>query len=521
MNFKEDYPSLMKYWDYEKNLINPEEVHSGSRVQLVHLKCDKGHSFTKKPNDYNRQKSLSLNCPHCKGKTKTFIELAPYMMKYWDREKNSSNGIFPDKITSGSKQYIYFKCDKGHVTKRQPKSFLNKKSEVFFCPVCTGQEVTEETRLDLKYPEIAKEWHPTKNKVSPSEVSYLSNKKYWWKCEHNHEWEDGISDRTGHRYKNKIEKPCPYCFKNNVSTNETIIYTELHQFFNNVEAGYKIHGKDLDIFIEDLNLCVEYDGHKWHKEKVVKDKERNELLKSNGITTIRVRENTLPKIEDNDIEYDYVNEDIFYAIKGVVSFILENYKLEKELFELLNKYIEKEEVNNIEFYRQVRDTQRIKRIENEILFKDYDEAKNPTPLHYYGQGSDYIAHWKCHKCGHQYKKSIGGKNDYPNCPSCSRKSKIGIKGYKQDPKISKNPFRFKYPEVYNMWSDKNEDNPDFYAPSYTGKKSIWKCQQCNKEFKKEIRQMVLTYGSCTKCKRYNIGDNKGDHISKHRGHNKN
>ena len=41
------------------------------------------------------------------------------------------------------------------------------------------------------HPELATEWHPTKNSLLPWQVSAGSNKKVWWKCEKgpDHEWE--------------------------------------------------------------------------------------------------------------------------------------------------------------------------------------------------------------------------------------------------------------------------------------------------------------------------------------------
>ena len=41
------------------------------------------------------------------------------------------------------------------------------------------------------FPEIAKEWHPSKNKKTPDQVNSQSNKKYWWKCPEgpDHEWQ--------------------------------------------------------------------------------------------------------------------------------------------------------------------------------------------------------------------------------------------------------------------------------------------------------------------------------------------
>ena len=43
-----------------------------------------------------------------------------------------------------------------------------------------------------KFPEIAKQWHPTKNgDLTPSDVAVSSHKKVWWTCPKgdDHEWE--------------------------------------------------------------------------------------------------------------------------------------------------------------------------------------------------------------------------------------------------------------------------------------------------------------------------------------------
>ena len=46
---------------------------------------------------------------------------------------------------------------------------------------------------------MAKEWHPTKNgDLTPFEVTLVSGKKVWWKCEHgeDHEWESTVANRV-------------------------------------------------------------------------------------------------------------------------------------------------------------------------------------------------------------------------------------------------------------------------------------------------------------------------------------
>ena len=58
------------------------------------------------------------------------------------------------------------------------------------------------------YPELVKEWHPTKNgDLTPKDVTYGSDKKVWWKChkQDDHEWQASISKRT------ISGRACPVC----------------------------------------------------------------------------------------------------------------------------------------------------------------------------------------------------------------------------------------------------------------------------------------------------------------------
>ena len=59
-----------------------------------------------------------------------------------------------------------------------------------------------------EYPELIKEWHPTKNgELKPSEVTFGSGKKVWWLCPKGHEYDSIISNRTG-----KNKSGCPHCY---------------------------------------------------------------------------------------------------------------------------------------------------------------------------------------------------------------------------------------------------------------------------------------------------------------------
>ena len=66
--------------------------------------------------------------------------------------------------------------------------------------------------LETLYPELAKEWHPTKNGgLLPSEVLSGSRKKVWWQCDKGHEWQATANSRTGNH------SNCPVCYRSNLS----------------------------------------------------------------------------------------------------------------------------------------------------------------------------------------------------------------------------------------------------------------------------------------------------------------
>jgi len=77
------------------------------------------------------------------------------------------------------------------------------------CPYCRGMQVGITNCLATKRPDLAKEWHPTKNgELTPYNVTAGSGIKVWWQCDKGHEWETTISDR------NLKNCGCPYCTGN-------------------------------------------------------------------------------------------------------------------------------------------------------------------------------------------------------------------------------------------------------------------------------------------------------------------
>ncbi|HAT4693299.1 zinc-ribbon domain-containing protein [Legionella pneumophila serogroup 1] len=89
-------------------------------------------------------------------------------------------------------------------------------------------------RSIASYPDLLKEWHPTKNSYHPSQLSYGSKIKVWWLCEKKHEWEATPNSRT------RLQGTgCPYCsgkqptHDNNLAIKSPELVKEWHPEKNN------------------------------------------------------------------------------------------------------------------------------------------------------------------------------------------------------------------------------------------------------------------------------------------------
>lgn len=103
-----------------------------------------------------------------------------------------------------------WKCQCGTFFLRTPDKVFNGKQ--IGCNKCRYKTISYKKRkpkagnsLLEKFPNIAKDWHLTRNIKSPSEVNWHCNDKVWWRCRLNHEWITTISSRT------ERSTGCPYC----------------------------------------------------------------------------------------------------------------------------------------------------------------------------------------------------------------------------------------------------------------------------------------------------------------------
>lgn len=133
-------------------------------------------------------------------KNKLFVSDNAKLLAEWDYEKNES--ILPSQVTLNSNRKMWWKCKKGH----QWQAVVSSRNKGRNCPICANQVILSGYNdLATLNSDLASEWHPTKNgNLTPTDVSVGSNRKVWWKCQNEHEWQASIGNRNnGNR--------CPYC----------------------------------------------------------------------------------------------------------------------------------------------------------------------------------------------------------------------------------------------------------------------------------------------------------------------
>jgi hypothetical protein len=211
-------PRLVREWHPTKNgALRPADVtpHSSRRFWW---RCKRGHEWLTTPR--NRVKG-GAGCPYCAGHLVTpetsLAALEPALAKEWHPTKNRP--LTPAEVRPGSGIEVWWKCPKGsdHVWRTQVVA--RRRSG---CPFCADKRISSTNSLAVVYPEIAAEWHPTKNgKLTPRAVTWGSGRRVWWKCSKgpDHAWQTSITNRqAGHG--------CPFCAGRRVSVTNCLAAVE-------------------------------------------------------------------------------------------------------------------------------------------------------------------------------------------------------------------------------------------------------------------------------------------------------
>lgn len=379
----------------------------------------------------------------------------PEIASEWDYEKNDKT---PSTVSPHSDIEAWWRCKENHSYRARIDHRTREQSG---CPYCAGKlPIKGENDFETKYPALAKEWDYANNEKLPSDYLPFSNKSVSWVC-----------PICGQSYKRKIVErtsqgfACPDCTKeSHTSKQEQTIFYYLSKIIP-VENRKIVHGKELDVYIPDLNIGIEYNGEFFHSQKENKDAQKYEFLRSNGIRVIviqcgRNREQTGDTITLQTVEKSNPTDDEFtwglkklFEITGLPTPDIDLKRDETEIYSLYVKSIKENSVA-VKY--------------PEIASEWCDEKNKCLKPESFGYASNKKVWWTCKKCGYDYDMTVANKTIGNNkCPYCSGKRiKVGF-----------NDLTTTNPELISEWNyNKNEKDPENYSKG-SDEKVWWKCDK--------------------------------------------
>lgn len=315
------YPEIASLWHPTRNLpLGPQDVSPRSLNEVWWQDITCGHEWKAKVDI-----KISKKCIICKESkkitcAKDLEKMSPVLAKEWHPSLNEN--IIADKGSISLRTQIWWLGKCGHSWK---SSLINRLKNQTGCPFCSNRLVLSGFNdLSTSAPIIAGQWHPYLNgDLTPNEFTVSSGIKVWWMCTKGHEWEAFIYSRRN--------SGCPKCSSAKfISKPEQ----ELADFLASrgltiIQSDRKIlKGSEIDIYILENNLGIEFNGLFWHTDTNGKDenyhyrkwkdalnanirliqiwedewRDNKELVMSMLLQKLNIMEGVLPDCSDLEVE---------------------------------------------------------------------------------------------------------------------------------------------------------------------------------------------------------------------------
>lgn len=262
---------------------------------------------------------------------KKSLEIPFYLNKYIGKTFGQLTiNNFSVEIKNNKRRYFAIcMCDCGRECKKEFSKIVNGHVKT-----CGNHKRKHKNDLLTNYPDVIKNyWDYSKNQKLPEDVNITSNEDFWWK------------DSTG-SFK---MKPTELTRKHGgTSFNEQCILYYCNKIFRNTKSRYRIQHEnkayEIDIFLPDINLGIEYDGVFWHQNKADYDMNKAIVLSNYNINLLRIREKGLDLLQSANMDSiicDY-KSDFSSTLKIIIAYIKDYIK--RHDFLIGDK--EKQNINN-------------------------------------------------------------------------------------------------------------------------------------------------------------------------------
>lgn len=507
-DLKTKYPEIAKEWHPTKNgNLKPENIKYASNDKVWWI-CSHGHEYKQAINLKTLRGSGCTICSSHRVLPK-FNDLAakyPEIAKEWHPTKNGD--LKPADVLSKSKQVVWWLCPHGHDYEQAVDKRTARKQG---CPYCSNHKAWQGLNdFETKYPEIAKEWHPTKNgNLKPSDVTYGSGKRVWWKCPIGHEYQAIIRD------KGVGQTGCPICNKRKTSSfpEQAILYY-IKKIYPNALNKYKEcfdNAMEFDVYIPELKVAIEYDGCNWHKteEQHKREVKKYKISRKNGIHLIRIK-------EKNGVQWDDTYDEIYYVkpvkrnnlfeLEKIINYVLNSitvsidnlieawhpsshsdyvsgifkYKPFKLFHHGVDVNLERDKLEILNYLSKIENS--LSDLRPDVAAKWNYERNGDLVPNMFSVGSNEKVWWKCPDCGHEWQSSIVHMTKSAvGCPVCALKYRgksFSIKRVQENGSLATNR-----PEIAAQWhSIKNGDTTPFDITEKNCNLFWWLCPKCGHEW---------------------------------------
>lgn len=259
-----DFPNLAGQWHQTLNgELRPEDVAIRYHTRAW-WQCDVAEDHVW--DAPLRHRARGTGCPFCAGQrvsiSNSLSALHPELAAQWHPTKNRS--LTPDKVTAGSKISVWWQCAVS--LDHEWQAIVSNRTTIANqtgCPYCTGQKVNRSNCLAVTHPELAAQWHPTKNgALTPFGVVAGSVRTIWWLCPAapDHEWQATPGKRMSEN------RGCPCCAgkkvvpSNCLRSTHTEVALQWHPYKNNgLTAEMVVAGSNRRVWW----LCPAAPDHEW------------------------------------------------------------------------------------------------------------------------------------------------------------------------------------------------------------------------------------------------------------------
>lgn len=446
-----------------------------------------------------------------------FVSNCPELLKYWDTTENEKMGMVPCSELVTSKKEAFWVCENGHHFCCKIYPFSRRKIK---CRICAGRDVLPGLNdLETLFPEIANEWDDERNgQKKPNQISPFSYTSYYWICPKGHSYKKKVIQRT--RFHKQID--CSKCVKAySTSFPEQAIFFYVKKCFPDAINRYKDpfeKGMELDIFIPEYRIGIEYDGEAFHKtdEQHKREQRKYQECQKLGITLVRIKESKDSWNDTSDSTFFVKKRMKDREFQSFLSFLFGClFQFSAHLFKTNNKIdaylnncygfptdfnVERDRAEILEYLVDIDHSFGSLHQEQASLWSR-EKNGNLTPF-MFTPGSNYEPTWECPKCGKTWKSPIGSmvKRKVTCCRECSIKNNgakiTNAKAIRHGSLASKNK------RLLDEWDfEKNNPLSPYEIPESYSFKVSWKCRICGHQWMSSPNSRVRKHGvsSCPHC----------------------